>query len=340
MRLIKWICAAFCALSVSVQAAPLITPVEHQRPADQTFLTAPEWFLVFSPEEYATSLRPATRRPSQFPFAAHIGQFWTAYRDISGECQPLPENAGYHVMINVIGVSTTAEYALKGLYEGIIGRFTELVANDADTPEDRIGARVAQDYVDFIKVRPWYEFDFVTPIRAIWSSPVVSEGNLLRKWERRYMLTSEFAVKAAYAKLIEFGTRSSYAVPIEKTYVIVRPRPDQPTKSLPSNISVIASNEKSMLLDLPRLQGFTGAATTVAAAGYDFETIAGNGGEVLVTLVGPDALPVKGREIYRQPILTRKGEWRYAVAYPITSLGNVLRANNGSKVKIEHVYDF
>jgi len=27
-----------------------LTPKEDQRPADQTFLTFPEWYLVFSPE--------------------------------------------------------------------------------------------------------------------------------------------------------------------------------------------------------------------------------------------------------------------------------------------------
>ena len=33
------------------------TPVEDRRPPDQTFLTYPEWFLVFSPAEYAAHTR-------------------------------------------------------------------------------------------------------------------------------------------------------------------------------------------------------------------------------------------------------------------------------------------
>jgi hypothetical protein len=57
------------------------------------------------------------------------------------------------------------------VYEGVVGRFTELVAGRADTPEDRLGAKVAQDYVDFIKLRPWYEFDFMTPAKALWNQP-------------------------------------------------------------------------------------------------------------------------------------------------------------------------
>ena len=58
-------------------------------------------------------------------------------------------------MISVIGVSTTVEYGFKGICEGVVGKFTEVVAAKADTSEDRIGARVAQHYVDFIKVRLW-----------------------------------------------------------------------------------------------------------------------------------------------------------------------------------------
>ena len=159
----RWIAGLLALITVSAGAAPLATPVADHRPADQTYLTVPEWFLVFSPEEYARALSPTTRSPSAFPFAGHIGQFWQSYRDAAAECAPLPANGGYHVMIAVIGVSTTVEYALKGVYEGVVGRSTELVAGRADTPEDRLGAKVAQDYVDFIKVRPWYEFDFATP---------------------------------------------------------------------------------------------------------------------------------------------------------------------------------
>ena len=54
-------------------AAPLLTPPEHVRGVEQTFLTYPEWFLVFSPAEYAAFVRHAP--PSQFPFLGHIGQF-------------------------------------------------------------------------------------------------------------------------------------------------------------------------------------------------------------------------------------------------------------------------
>ena len=45
----------------------------------------------------------------------------------------------------------------------MIGRVERADDDHGTTEEDRLGARVAQDYVDFIRVRPWYEFDFVAP---------------------------------------------------------------------------------------------------------------------------------------------------------------------------------
>lgn len=335
MRLIL---TALALAAAPAAAAPLVTPAEHRRPADQTFLTVPEWFLVFSPEEYAAALKPATRSPANFPFFAHVGQFWQSYREVARQCQPLPANAGYHVMIGVIGVSTTFEYALKGVYEGLIGRFTEALGG-ADTSEDRLSARVAQDYVDFIKVRPWYEFDFVTPLRQLWAGTPGGDRSLLRKWERTYLLTSEYAVKAGYAKLIEVGTRSSYDVPIERTVAIVRAPPGA---ALPpsGDIKLMASDGQQQLLDMPRRQVFADAATALAERGYKFTEVAGNRGAILATFVGKQAPPPGGREIYRQPILTGEGGWRFAIAYPVARLGETLRTAAHGGDRLEHLYDY
>ncbi len=320
-------------VATGASAAPLVTPPADRRPADQTYLTVPEWFLVFSPEEYARALAPATRSPSAFPFAGHIGQFWQSYRDAAAESAPLPANGGYHVMIAVIGVSTTIEYALKGVYEGVVGRFTELVAGGADTAEDRLGATVAQDYVDFIKVRPWYEFDFMKPAKALWTRP--SGAGFVRRWERRYVLTSEYLVKAGYAKLIEMGTRSSYDVPIERTLAIVRA---PASTKLPADTKIVARDGDRWLIDAPRRQKFQDVATALARQGVVFEEIAGNRHEILLTIVSAQQPPRGGRVVYMQPMLTQPGLARYAVAYPLEQIGAVLRdIPNG---QVEHVYDF
>src|SRR5256885_13642465 len=80
LRAVFGLACVFCALAVAVaatDAAPSVTPAEHRRGEEQTFLTYPEWFLVHSPAEYATYVRDHT--PSDFPFWGHIGQLWHSY---------------------------------------------------------------------------------------------------------------------------------------------------------------------------------------------------------------------------------------------------------------------
>jgi len=98
-------------------AAPsAVTPREHQRGGDQTFLTFPEWYLVYSPAEYAQYVRE--RAPTGFPFLGHICQFWQGYRAVHDATKSdYPFNAEYHTMIMVIGVSTTVDVGLPDSIE-------------------------------------------------------------------------------------------------------------------------------------------------------------------------------------------------------------------------------
>src|SRR5439155_1295656 len=84
-----------------------------------------------------------------------LRQFWQGYGAVySATRKDYPFNFGYHVMVMVIGTSTTAEYALRAAYETLIGRLGELTATHGLTDEDRYAAAVAQDYVDFIRIDP------------------------------------------------------------------------------------------------------------------------------------------------------------------------------------------
>src|SRR6185436_2802419 len=136
----------FILLLTAFQAgAQVVAPSEHRRGPEQTFLTYPEWFLVHSPAEYAHYVREHT--PTAFPFIGHICQFWQGYGAVHDATKKdYPFNFEYFVMVMVIGVSTTAEYALRAAYETMIGRLSDLTTPQL-TEEDRYGAEVAQDYV-------------------------------------------------------------------------------------------------------------------------------------------------------------------------------------------------
>ena len=327
--------------TAAASPSTLTAPPEHRRPPDQTFLTFPEWFLVHSPAEYAHFLAGGAP-PSGFPLFAHIAQFWQSYAAVTHEVQRFPFNAGYHLMICVIGSSTTVEYALKGLYEHTVGRLAEAtVSGHEPVPEERFAAGYAQRYVDFIRVDPWYLFDFGAELRTLWSDVPTSGANLARRWERRFLLTTELLVKSGYGKLIGLATHSIYDPPRPVTAVVLAAMP--PRDAAHPDFVVLQAAGPQVLATIPRYEGFTTYARWLSANRAEFREIAGNDGDVLVSLLVPaDWHPDTGvRVLFEQPILTAPGRKRSAVALPIAQLANLLRqADRGAGLQVEHVYDF
>lgn len=324
--------------TVTPDVQGILTPAAHRRGVEQTFLTFPEWFLVFSPAEYAEFVK--TRTPDDFVFWGHIGQFWKSYAAVAAETRHRkdPSNPGYHLMINVIGISTTIEYALRSFYETLVGRLTAATLGRSSTAEDRYGAQVAQEYVDFIRVSPWYEFDFWSRLKGLWSSAPAIGPHMPRKWERRYALTSEYVVKAVYGKLIEKATRATYDVPKEVTAVVL----DAPACARSDGEAATELQGGEAIALLPRYQAFTPASLRLASCGAKFREIAGNNSVILVSAVGPTTAPIgrEGRVLFVLPILTQAGMERRAYVVPVAGLGDFMMEARRSGLTVEHVFDY
>jgi hypothetical protein len=320
----------------------MFTPKEHVRGEDQTFLTLPEWFLVHSPEEYATYLK--SNRPSKFPFFGHISQFWQTYYQVYKETNgKYPFNAGYHVMVMTIGISTTVEYAFKGAYESIFGAITENSGLNYRTAEDEYAAKIAQNYVDFIKVDPWYKFDFVSALKGLWNNVPTDGEHKIRKWERRYALTTEYLIKAGYGWVIKKATQASFDAPIPKTAVVVEIGDPDKLKSIPGITNIKKTEEGSYFALLPRYGGFTPASQAAAIAGAKFKEIAGNTHFIMISLLMPKSLDkyaIDGSVKLVQPILTQPNRQRVVYLVDIEKLDVALKKAKSMKMDIEHIYDF
>jgi len=313
-------------LAATQPAETKLAPREHQRGEEQTLLTYPEWFLVFSPDEYAQFVKHD--EPSAFPFWGHVRQFWQGYAAVFQEQRRHPDyafNGEYHGMINLIGISTTVEYGLRSAYETFVGRLSAATTSQASA-EDLYGAQVAQEYVDFIKVRPWYEFDFTTRLANLWTRTPLSGGGLARKLERRYALTTEYLVKAGYGWLLSKAANPGHDKPLPVTHVAYRH----------------AGAIETVLL--PRYGEFTPASMRLAQDGADFIEIAGNGtrADILLTVwFAPGWQPPVGtRMLFEQPILTVPGHRRAALVVQVESLASVLRELQAAGVEVEHVFDY
>ncbi|MFK4132396.1 hypothetical protein ACI2KR_08955 [Pseudomonas luteola] len=352
MKLVKWIASLCSIVALTSNVSPaiagkapevsaLMTPDEHVRKEDQTFLTLPEWFLVHSPDEYAQHLKKES--PSMFPFFGHIQQFWQTYRAVYRQTKDVYSfNYGYHVMVMTIGVSTTVEYALKGAYESVIGTLTEGKNLSERTDEDIYAAKVAQDYVDFIKVDPWYKFDFKKALKGLWDLPT-SGKYPIRKWERRYFLTSEYLVKAGYGWLIGKATAAGYDAPMPVTAVVFETRNEAALKKVPGLSALKKIDKNTFIGTLPRYAAFTPSAVALAKAGAEFKEVAGNSRFILVSIlpgISFESSSLYGNIVLTQPILTDPGSRRIVYKIPMNNLRAALDAFGSHGVKVEHIYDF
>jgi hypothetical protein len=335
---------SYPAYSQDAPVATELTPKEHVRTLDQTFLTFPEWFLVFSPAELADHLK--SNRPSSFPFIGHSGQFWSSYKAVTDEtiARKMPFNAGYHLMVMVIGVSTTVEYAIKFAYESTIGRLTEGFTFQK-IAEDKFAAQYAQDYVDFIRDLPWYQYDFLKQLRTLWATVPNQEGHSIRKWERRFSLTTELLLKAGYGKLIGLATGSIYDTPLLVTSVVVTPSDTliaAKSSAFPAIQVLKQFSTNQSLITIPRYEKFTAYAKQLAQANLNFVEIAGNQTIILVSLIGPQnwAPTLTDKVLIEQPILTLKDRKRIVATVKVKDLAQALRTWSAQQVQVEHLFDY
>ena len=330
-------------LSADVRAR-LDTTSGYRRDEGQTFLTHPEWYIVYSSDEYASWLKD--RLPTDFPYLASIGQFWLNYREARAlTSHQYPFNGGYHVMLAVIGTSYSAELALKALYENTIGRFSGWTAGHQLADEDRFAYAVAQDYGRFIHVYPWYEYGFADKLRRLWTQLPLWGPHPIRKWERKLFLTLEYGVKAVYATAIERATRAAYTPQDDRMQLVATGWTDSLAAAYPAVKTVARLDTAHTLLAAPRYDAFRDAMLALARthAPVRLTEIAGND-DILVTGVAPRgwASPTyAGQLVYALPLPSDATRERVAMRVKVPDLLPVLdRLAAEGKLDVDHVYDY
>jgi len=310
------------------------------RDEESTYLTFPEWYIVYSADEYGVFLKD--NRPSKFPYFASIGQFWRTYGcvyEITKEQYPF--NGGRHLMLVVIGTSYSGEYAIKGVYENTIGRITELLSRGRKTDEDVYAQKVAEEYGTFLHTIPWYEFPFRQKLQGLWQETDLWGPRMIRKWERKISLSAEYAVKAAYGALIEKATRATYVPAPLEIYALVNTIPT-PVLAEHPEVKVIQQVEDVQLIELPRYEAFTNIVTTLARRDTQLIEIAGND-DILITVLAPGDWSGEieaGNILFTMPVLTESGQQRVGMRVPVQSIHSVINTLEKEGVKTEHLYDY
>lgn len=311
----------------------------YEREEAATYLTLPEWYIVYNTDEYARSL--ASHPPSGFSYAGSIRQYWRYYGAVCDATRgAYPFSAGNHLMLGVIGSSFSIEYALKGLYENTVGRLTEWIAGH-DTAEDAFARNTATQYGAFMHTVPWYEFPFGAKIAALWNETPARGPHVIRKWERRLALTSEYGVKAAYGWLIGLGTQATYGEADLRIHATIENAGAQ-IYATGAVKQVTAAGVGATIVTLPRYEAFTAQMLTLLQQGVRFVDIAGNG-EILVTVLAPSAWTA--RELHAavlldETLLTDGATRRIGLKVPVRALHIVVPQIQSRGGRVEHFYDY
>ncbi|MGH8047835.1 MAG: hypothetical protein ACREKL_11355, partial [Chthoniobacterales bacterium] len=175
----------------------------------------------------------------------------------------------------------------------------------------------------------------------LWSSTGWWGKHVLRKWERKFFLSFEYAAKALYGGLIRFASHSVYGLADTEVYMTVK----SPSADIFKNPEVRKFRDlgaQGVVITVPHYQGFTDTVPALARQGVDFLDVAGTD-EILLTVVAPADWKYDlkaGAPLFTMEILTGEKSKRVAIQAPIRDLGTMLRDLQARGIPVEHLYDY
>ena len=313
----------------------------YKKGEEQTYLTIPEWYLVFNPNEYADFLS-AGNNPSDFPFFQSINEYWTLYdRVIALTRNIYPNNSEYITMLRVIGISTTAEYLLKGAYENTIGRLTYWTAS-AKTPEDKLITAAQQAYAKLIYTKAWYEFPFSHWLGKMWRDTSFFGPNFIRKTERKLFFTLEFGIKTVYAKLIGLASATAYGPAVDHLTLVVKGDAAS-ISGIDSRVSIAQDlGHGRLIITVPRWGAFSEIIPKLAEAGVAFIEISGNDDiavSVLTDMTSSNAIG-DAQFLFESKVFSPAHRKRLVYSVKVSELSDFIHYVVSHQMRLEHIFDY
>ncbi|OBZ94158.1 hypothetical protein ADU59_18430 [Pararhizobium polonicum] len=315
---------------------PLITDAAFQRREANTFLTYPEWHIVYAYDGLAETLK--TGDEYAFDYLSSIRGFWTStcaltkVADAHGGA-----DSATRMTIHTIGVSFTLEMALKAAYEETIGRLTALLRGENKTPQDQVAAGMAVEYAAFLRQTPWYMYPFGDQVEKLQDAPVTDP---VRGWERRFALGTEWRAKVLYAGMIANAVAGTTGAAQLEIRSIVSGLPAAELAAI-AGVTVIGENGGDIEIQTPRYDLFTRILVEIAEKGGAIREIAGNDDIMVSVTEKPDQRSPErpGTEIAR---INREGfdGSRVLIALKVTELAALLRVAPLADPGLEHVFDY
>src|SRR6201988_4672678 len=332
--------ASATSAAAPATALPAIDEKGYRRKLDNTFFTFPEWYIVYSFEDFGRFLDRSSE--SHFNYLGHIFGFWHSFCTIKRALPPATESrTEVKTMIYIIGVSYSIEYAVKGAYENTIGRVFEWIRGEKRTPQDDYARNVLQDYAAFLYTVPWFKYPFRQKLDGLMaiSAPTPSQA---RTWERDFALGSEYFIKIGYASLIQKALDASGDDEPRDIMFVVATLPPEVLAAQPRIKPIRTLSPQWQLVQTPRYKDFTEVLRGLLDRGIAPAEIAGNR-EIMLTVIAPksSALDVKdATELFSLDLAARPGFRRASLKARIDLLVAINRELKARGAGIEHFYDY
>jgi hypothetical protein len=321
---------------------PRIMDTNQYRSLGQTYLTFPEWYVVYNADEYAKFIK--TNPSSEYPYFESIKQYWSSYCVVYKYASASQKfNKDYNLMLMVVGFSHSFESGVRGIYEKTFGKLTEVIYGNVPTEEDLYAQKVNEEFANFIHTIPWYKFDYYGALKKLWAEVPIAGVHSVRKVERRIVLSTEFITKAIYAKLIGFAVSNSTGSDENSIQALVT-YPQSIEGSLPKEVKVVKKSADGLVLvEMPRYQAFTNLVPGLVESGVRFEDIAGNN-EIFITFIAsknwqmPTAL--KDKLVLRMEHIPEEDLERLGITVEVKDLAQYLNILKAPGAALEHIYDY
>ncbi|MEX0956578.1 MAG: hypothetical protein WDZ83_15375 [Rhizobiaceae bacterium] len=311
----------------------------YKRPEESTFLTYPEWAIVYAARKYAGFVDGHS--PRQFPYWAYAGRFWQDYALMIRATEAYPFNFQNHLMLMVIGVSHTVEHAVQWSYENTIGWLTELSARFEAVPEDEYQADVAADYAAFLDQVPWYRYPYAQKRAGLWDVEPAGGLAAVRSWERKLAFGAAYTIKQGYADLINSGLDATSDAALLDIHVWGQGPVADAISGEPDTEIVRDLGDDGMVFVTRRYQVFTDMIPRLIEKGVRFVEIGGNRLIFLTVLADSGiTLPDGAQPVFDYTLPAESSSKRVGLAVPVAQLHAALPALTDTGARLEHVYDY
>ncbi len=311
---------------------------DYQRPEESTYLTYPEWAIVYAAREYAGFV--AERRESGFPYWAYVGRFWQDYATMIRASSAYPFNGEYHLMLVVIGTSHTVEHVLQWAYENTIGRLTEATSG-LPVAADRYLAATAAEYAAFLDQVPWYEFPYAETRAGLFDLARPDADDPVRTVERKAAYGLAYSIKQVYADLIRSGLAASSAPAELDIHVWAKGPVGEAVRGEADTALVRDFGADGAVFVTRRYQVFTDMIPRLIDRGVTFVEIGGND-EILMTVLSDAAIeaPPGTALLFSYALPAEPGLHRTGLVARVDALHTLIPTLTAQAVRLEHVYDY